>query len=196
MAAAQPHSVEAHATQLPGSLAEADEDAVGALRRHYGTLAQADAYPLGVPSGRILAVVTALAVLLTTVAAHGATPPRPAIHALPANLPTLRNAVALGTLIALDPHAHAAEFRVTCGWFFHPKHRARPGLWKVDLGGLAFEWESYPDGPASEINHTESFASWRRRAEQSGWSGTLYLSRSNGFLTDGPTTDICAGVLG
>ena len=147
-------------------------------------------------AGRKPTFLITLAVLAVTTAAVGASTPRPGIHTLPADLPTLRNAAARGMLIAIDPRARLGEFRIKCGWYLHPKRRTRSGLWKVPLTGLTFEWESYPNGPASGISHTESFASWRQRAEQHGWSGTLFLSKNNGFLTDGPTTDICAGVLG
>ena len=108
----------------------------------------------------------------------------------------MSGAVALGTLVAIDPVAHVAEFRIGCGWYIRPKHKTRIGLWKVVLRGLSFEFETYSGGPASGINHTESLASWERSVERTGWSGTLYLALSHGFLTDGPTTDICAGVLG
>lgn len=128
--------------------------------------------------------------------ASGAAAPRPGIHPIPTNLATLRDAVARGTLIAIDPRARVAEVRIKCGWYIRPKRRTRAGLWRVPLSGLTFEWESYPNGPASGISHTESITSWERRAEHNGWSGTLYLSTRNGLLTDGPTTDICAGVLG
>jgi hypothetical protein len=124
------------------------------------------------------------------------------IHVIAASLPTLRNAVVLATVIAIDPKADVAEFRIKCGWYLKPKRKVRIGHWRVALRGLSFEFETYPNGPISGINHTESLKQWERSVRAFGWSGTLYLSthlRSvapDGFLTDGPTTDICAGVLG
>jgi hypothetical protein len=132
----------------------------------------------------------------TTAAGESVAPPLPGIHPIPTAVPTLRNAVALGTLVAIDPGAKVAEFRIKCGWYIDPKRKVHLGLWKVALRDLAFESESYPNGPASGISRAESLGSWERGAERKGWSGTLYLSPSSGFLTNGPTTDICAGVLG
>ncbi len=98
--------------------------------------------------------------------------------------------------MAIDPKADVAEFRIRCGWYLKPKRKVRPGLWKVGLRGLSFEWESYPAGPASGISHAETLTAWERSAELHGWSGTLFLSGRKSFLTNGPTTDICAGTLG
>lgn len=141
-------------------------------------------------------LVTVALLGTTTAASEPAAPTRPVVHPIPARVPTLRDVVALGTLVAIDPGAKLAEFRVKCGWYLKPKRKVRLGIWKVALRGLTFEWESYHNGSASGISHTESLRSWERVAERKGWSGTLYLSPSKGFLTDGPTTDICAGLLG
>jgi hypothetical protein len=142
-------------------------------------------------------LLATVALLGTASAASKPTAPtRPGLHPIPAAVPALHNAVALGTLVAIDRSKKLAEFRVKCGWYTEPKRKVHHGLWKVSLHGLAFEWESYPNGPASGIAHTESLSDWERVAVRRGWSGSLHLSSRNGFFTDGPTTDICAGVLG
>jgi hypothetical protein len=145
----------------------------------------------------LIAAVVLICLAVTTAAADTPSHPRPTpVRAIAPGLPTLRNAVALATVVALDPKADVAEFRIKCGWYLKPKHKVRIGHWKVALRGLSFEFETYPNGSTSGINHPESLKQWERSAEGFGWSGTLYLSRNNPFLTDGPTTDICAGVLG
>ena len=128
--------------------------------------------------------------------AEAPAPPPPGIRTIAPAIPTLRNAVALGTLVAIDSKADLAEFRIGCGWYINPKRKTRIGLWRVALRGLSFEWETYPAGAASGISHPFTLKRWERWAESDGWSGTLYLSRRDGFLTNGPTTDICAGILG
>jgi len=110
--------------------------------------------------------------------------------------PVLSNAVALATAVAIAPGGHVAEFRLRCGWYLHPKRRVRPGLWRVSLNGAAFSFETYPNGTASGISHTETRRQWVRMTEGSGWSGTLHLSPTGSEIGNGPTTDICAGVLG
>jgi hypothetical protein len=133
------------------------------------------------------------------------------VHAIAESLPTLRNAVALATLVAIDPKTHVAEFRINCGWYIklvgkeqylRPTRKVRIGHWRVELRGLYFQFETYPNGPVSGIAHQESLREWESSAEASGWSGTLNLFHTSGpiapegFIADGPTTDICAGVLG
>ena len=114
----------------------------------------------------------------------------------------LRNAAALGTLLRIDPVRRLAEFRIRCAWHFAPKKKIRPGIWQVSLTGLSFEFETYPNGPASGISHDEALGRWERDAMQFGWVGTIYLTKiphpmpRNGYLTDGPATDICGGILG
>jgi len=123
-----------------------------------------------------------------------------AIGPIPSSVPTLFGVAALGKLVALDPKAKEGEFRLRCGWYFTPKRRIRPGLWKVSLRGVSFNSETYPNGPASGIAHSVSVASWERGVRLEGWTGELYLKLGRGFyapfLSNGPGTDICAGVLG
>jgi hypothetical protein len=108
----------------------------------------------------------------------------------------LRNAAANAVLVALDPATARAQVRLTCGWYYAPKRRVAPSLWNIDLHGAGFAWESYPSGPASGISHQESRARWERQALLHGWSGTLRFTKQGLSMSDGPTTDICAGVLG
>ena len=131
------------------------------------------------------------------------------VHRIGLSVPALRNAVALGTLVALDPKSDVAEFRIRCGWYAArgkpadplatiPKRKLHPGLWKVALRGFAFNTETYPNGPASGIAHAASLEAWERYTTRFGWTGTVYLpfGWNKPFLSDGPTTDICRGVLG
>jgi hypothetical protein len=37
---------------------------------------------------------------------------------------------------------------------------------------------------------------WERAVKLQGWSGTLWLAFRSPFISNGPTTDICGGVLG
>jgi hypothetical protein len=135
----------------------------------------------------------------------GAVPVRPIAR----NVPALDNAVAVGTLVAIDPKSEVAEFRIHCGWYAKrgkptdpqatmPERKLRAGLWKVNLRGVSFNIESYPSGPASGIAHKATLKSWERYVSRSRWTGTLFFAGgwSKPFLSDGPTTDICGGVLG
>lgn len=131
------------------------------------------------------------------------------VHPIGSGVPTLHNAVALGTLVALDPKSDVAEFRIRCGWYAArgkptdrqatmPKRKLHPGLWKVALRGFAFNIETYPNGPVSGVAHEASLKTWERHTARAGWTGTLFLpfGWNEPFLSDGPTTDICRGVLG
>ncbi|MDE3190304.1 MAG: hypothetical protein KGL94_05730 [Acidobacteriota bacterium] len=122
--------------------------------------------------------------------------PHVAVRPIGANVPTLRGAAALATLVALDPKSGEAEFRVGCGWYYKPKRRVRLGLWKVPLRGASFNLESYPNGPASGIAHSVSITTWERQVLLHGWSGTLWFGPGRPYISNGPTTDICGGVLG
>ena len=134
----------------------------------------------------------------------GGVPVRP----ISRTVPTLRGAVALGTLVALDPKSDVAEFRVRCGWYARrgkrtdpeatvPTRKLHAGLWKIALRGFGFDFETYPNGPASGINHTITLNTWERYVARTGWTGTLFLASGwKPFLSDAPRTDICGGVLG
>ena len=145
-----------------------------------------------------LALSVTLALLAaTTATAETARRARPVpVHTIASNIPALRQAAALGKVVAIDPKADVAEFRIRCGWYYKPKRKVRIGLWKVELRGLSFGWETYPTGPASGISHAVSLKTWERQAELHGWSGTLWLATGNPYISNGPTTDICGGVLG
>jgi hypothetical protein len=126
----------------------------------------------------------------------------PVVATIPSDLPRLRSAVALGTLVALDGQRSVAEFRISCGWHATKGGRAtsklRPGLFRVPLRGFGFNVETYPAGPASGVANEVSLSTWERWASRSGWTGQLYVypGLTRPWLTDGPTTDICHGVLG
>jgi len=148
-----------------------------------------------------------IALLLAT--ATGALAAGVPVRSIPSTVPALRGAVALGTLVALDPKADVAEFRIRCGWYARrgkptdpeatmPQRKLRPGLWKVALRGFAFNVETYPNGPASGIAHDAAINAWERYVVRAGWTGTLFLASgwNAPFVSDGPTTDICRGILG
>jgi hypothetical protein len=113
-------------------------------------------------------------------------------------VPVLRNTAALGTLVRLDTEAAMAEFRVKCGWHYSPRKKIRPGRWKVSLRRLTFGWETDLRNPAAPTAHVRSVSlrTWERLAGSQGWSGTLRLTAPTGNLSNGPTTDICVGILG
>ena len=147
-----------------------------------------------------VALVAALVALAAEPPAPAATriAPHVAVGAIPSIVPMLRNAAALGTLVRIDPKRRLAEFRVSCGWYYSPKRKVHRGLWKIDLTHLSFGWEANPANPASPNAAVTpiSLRAWEHRAELRGWSGTLSLAGHAGDLSNGPTTNICAGVLG
>jgi len=145
----------------------------------------------------LVAALVALAVELPAPAAMRPTP-HVAVGPIPSIIPTLQNAAALGTLVRIDPKRALAEFRISCGWHYSPRAKVHLGLWKVHLAHLTFGWESNSANPASPSATVTSISlrDWEHRAEQRGWSGTLRLTRQAGDVSNGPTTDICAGVLG
>jgi hypothetical protein len=147
--------------------------------------------------GAKIVLLVVLAALFALQAATAVALTRPdVVHPIPSSIPTLRNAVALGKLVLIDSASGVAAFRVKCGWYVKPKRKVVAGLWKVTFRGVEFGWETYPNGPASGISHTVSRATWQQLAQRDGWSGTLYLAGRTRFISNGPTTDICAGVLG
>ena len=109
----------------------------------------------------------------------------------------LSNAVALGTFVSLDRRRAVATFRISCGWHtrgWHATTRVRPGLYTVSLRGGLFN-VSDPYDAADEIK----LSSWERRYSHSRWgpaSIRVGSERSGPYLSTGPTTDICHGVLG
>ena len=111
------------------------------------------------------------------------------------DIPMLRSAIALATLVAIDPAAKLAEFRSSCGWYVAPKHKVHPGLWKVNLRGVQFEMNSAP-GKASGYTLRVPLAVWEHYVEAHGWSGTLSVGNEGGTISNAGHTDICHGVLG
>jgi hypothetical protein len=118
-----------------------------------------------------------------------------AVGSIASTIPSLRNAAAIGTLVRLDPRSHTAEFRIKCGWYYSPKKRIRRGLWKVSLRRTSYGWETNPENPAAHVRAI-SRGSWERLATSRGWSGSLRLTAPTGDISNGPTTNICAGALG
>ena len=145
---------------------------------------------------RRAATVLAIAVFVA-VAASAASARAPTVGAIAPGVPLLRDAFALGTLIRIDPKSGMAEFRISCGWYYAPRRKLRAGVWKVRLPGLTFDWERNLGNPRARLHPVEavSLTTWERRAERGGWSGTLRLGNSRN-LSNGPTTDICAGIAG
>ena len=144
------------------------------------------------------AMAAALALVGSGLAHAEAPAPGPSVHAIPAAIPTLRGAVALGSLVVIEPAAREAEFRIGCGWYVAPKRRVKLGLWKVSLRGVAFNLESYgKNGPESGVAHPVGLQTWESYVLQHGWSGAIWLKPgSQPSITNTPTTDICAGQLG
>lgn len=133
---------------------------------------------------------------------------RVALQPIASNIPALHNAVALGKLVALDPKSDVGEFRIRCGSYATrgkltdpyatmPKRKLHPGLWKVALRGFDFTIETYPGAPSSGVANEVTLKAWERHAARSGWTGTLFLPKGwKPGLSDGPTTDVCRGILG
>jgi hypothetical protein len=88
------------------------------------------------------------------------------------------------------------ELKVSCGWYYAPRRKLRAGLWKVRLRELTFGWESNPAHPGKGSVATVSLRTWERRVRVDGWSGSVRLRHTGGRLSNGPTTDICAGIPG
>ena len=148
----------------------------------------------------LVATVVAVGVLgwAATVRAGTRTHSAVRIGPIPAHIPRLWGAAALGTLIGLDPKRKEAEIRLRCGWYFTPKRKVLRRVWKVSLRGMSFNFETYPNGPASGIANTIGLGEWERIVRHDGWFGELWLRSGpdQPFLSDGPRTDICGGALG
>jgi hypothetical protein len=153
------------------------------------------------------AAVGCVVAALFVTAAVAAGPPRVRVGPIDPATRTLTGAVALATLVAVDPKSKLAQFRISCGWYaakappssadaWLARGKVRPGLWNVKLGRVSFNWETYAAGPASGVAHTVSLKMWEQGVKLQGWSGTLWLASRNPFISNGPTTDICRGVLG
>jgi hypothetical protein len=151
--------------------------------------------------GSLVAVLAATLAVAATLSSTFRPSRSAAISARPAGL---NNAVALGTLVSLDRSTAVATFRISCGWHVSKGWRAttklRPGLYTVSVRGGLFNNEivdaSGPpgNGVANEVN----LSTWERYVARPGWTASLHLGSPSGkpYLSDGPTTDICNGVLG
>ncbi len=101
----------------------------------------------------------------------------------------------MGSLIALDPRSKIGEFRITCGWDSLTRRKIRPGVWRMDLRGTSLELTSEPNNLAGGYVQTVSYAKWKAYVVEFGWTGIIERNRQS-FLTDGPGTDVCNGVMG
>lgn len=127
------------------------------------------------------------------------------------SLPILRGADAFVTLVAIDRRADVAEFRVSCGVLTKYANQAglvparklalarvQPGLYRVPLRGGTLYVSSYAETPSGLVpSHANpvTLNAWERSAPI-GWAASLYGGSAGPFLSDGPATDICHGVLG
>jgi len=148
---------------------------------------------------RISVVAALLVVVAVAVPLAGSLRPSGATFK-PARPIVLRNAVALGTLVSINRRTDVAEFRISCGWHATRSGRATtkvpPVLYRVLLRRAAFTVESgvNPRIPGSGFATDPSLSAWERW-ERPGWRASLRLYKTS-WLSDGPTTNICAGVLG
>jgi hypothetical protein len=119
-----------------------------------------------------------------------------AVGVISSKVPTLWSAAAIGTLIRIDPSSHFAEFHVSCGRYVPTMRQVGPGFWKVNLRRATFGWETSPTNMSEGSVQSVSLIRWATWARQEGWKGSLRLYGRGAWLSNGPTTDICAGVLG
>lgn len=143
-------------------------------------------------------VAVGAAVLLSSAPIASHAPRHPiAIGPIPREVSELRGAAARAALIRINPNGTEAEFRVTCGWFLSPKKRIRKSLWRVSLPGSIFEWETNPANPAAPQAAVIQIPRkvWVGRVKFGGWRGTLLLRGRFRQFSNGPSTDICGGVL-
>ena len=151
-----------------------------------------------------LVIVVAAGLSAFALAGHGSGHGSPSFQR---SVPTLRGAVAVGRLVAVNSRTNVAEFRISCGWLAQPgassgsralipTRKLHPGLFRVFLRRATFNVETYPAGPASGIANAVTLKAWERTVRV-GWTGSLYVpsGAAGPFLSNGPTTDICHGVL-
>jgi hypothetical protein len=113
----------------------------------------------------------------------------------------LHDAVARGTLVAVNRRTNVAEFRIWCGW--HTAHgrattKLPPGLYRVRLRGATFNVEAGVNAnvPGSGVANYESLSTWEQtEGRRPGWHAWMSLYRQSWF-SDGPSTSICQGVFG
>jgi hypothetical protein len=113
----------------------------------------------------------------------------------------LHHAVTRGTLVAVNRETDVAEFRISCGWYISKGGSAtakvRPGIYSVSLRGAYINVEAGVDPavPGSGAANHVSLASWERWTRP-GWKAWLSSGSTKSYLSDGPSTDICHGVIG
>ena len=155
--------------------------------------------------------ITALAVGVTIALRSPPSPHEAGLAPNWSSLPTLRGAAAFVALVAIDRRSDVAEFRVSCGVFtkysdregFIPKRklalaRVHPGLYRVALRGGTFNVSSYAETASGAIpSHANevTLKAWERGVHI-GWAASLWVGSAGPNLSDGPSTDICHGVLG
>jgi hypothetical protein len=73
-------------------------------------------------------------------------------------------------------------------------------LWKVDVRRATFGWAVGYNAQGGGHVEDLDLRQWERAVRRLGWSGTLYLRTPNAphsvWLTNGGSTDVCAGVFG
>jgi hypothetical protein len=115
-------------------------------------------------------------------------------------IPVLTNAGARGTLVAIDSKSGFGEFRISCGRYVRTRARVQPGLWRVDLRRANFGWAVGYNARGGGHVEDIPLKQWLALVERVGWTGTLYLHPPNApddvSLTNGGSTDVCAGVFG
>ena len=109
------------------------------------------------------------------------------------DLPVLSDVVATGTLMALDTATGTGEFFIGCGWDLRSKREIRDMFATVGLRDATFGAETNPADPARGAVWTVKWSAWQASAKRDGWSGFLYLTAHDPWLTDGPGTDVCHG---
>jgi hypothetical protein len=106
----------------------------------------------------------------------------------------LSGALAIGTLMAVDPATGTGDFFISCGWDFKSKKPFDDEFREVALRHGTFGVETDPLDPARGAVRSVTWQSWEPGAMKNGWSGVLYLASRKPLLTDGPGTDVCRGV--
>src|SRR5690349_15477702 len=69
---------------------------------------------------RLPSVLVIVVAVSSLVAATSSGAPGPTVGPIPASVPLLRDAFALGTLVRIDPRSASAEFKISCGWYYAP----------------------------------------------------------------------------
>ena len=154
----------------------------------------------GARFGQCLVAATALGLLILPSAGAASVATTPRIGEISTSVPSLNRAGAVGSLVALDPAHAVAEFDISCGRYAFNDTMVHPGRFRVDLRGATFGWavnyNAHGGGRVVDFN----LRRWEAAVTRVGWHGTLYLRTPNAprviYLTDGASTNVCAGAFG